>query len=94
MHLAAQLNQESITEGTIMDLRGESNVHFTDKLKCLVSKVNSELNDNINVKNPNSDHEMRSHMGQMKELFGCKDVTNEIKMMIYLATPMNTVGWG
>jgi hypothetical protein len=50
MHVLAKLNQEPTPDGTRIDVKGGAHIHFTIKFKYIGSKVNSELNDNLNVK--------------------------------------------
>jgi hypothetical protein len=59
---------------------GGSHIHFTTKFKYLGSKITSKLSDNLYVK-PRIAIE-NSQMGEMKELFRCKDISRRTKKFL------------
>jgi hypothetical protein len=92
MHVPPKLNQEPIPEGTRIELREGAHIHSTTKFKYLGSKVASKMGDNLDVKTRIAI--ANSQMGQMKELFRCKDISRRTKKFLYQAKPLSTVLWG
>jgi hypothetical protein len=92
MHVPGKLNQEPIPEGTRLELREGAHIHFTTTFKYTGSKVTSKLSENLDVKTRIAI--ANSQMGQMQELFRCKDIPIRTKKFLYQAIPLSTVIWG
>jgi hypothetical protein len=91
MHVPEKLNQQTIPEGTRIQLRVGRHILFTTKIKYLGSKVTSNLSDSLDFKTCIAITNLQ--MGQMKELFRCKDISRRTKKFIYQAIPLITVLW-
>jgi hypothetical protein len=75
MQVPAKLNQEHIPEGTRIKLRESAHIHFTTKFKYIGSKENNKMSDNLDVKTRIAIANLQ--MGQMKEFFRCKNISQE-----------------
>jgi hypothetical protein len=89
MHVPAKLNQETIPEGTRIELRGGAHIHFTTKFKYIGSKVNSKLSDNLDFKTCIAIVNLQ--MGHTKELFRYKDISRRTKKFICQAILLSTL---
>jgi hypothetical protein len=69
-----------------------SHIHFKTKFKYLGSKVTYKRSDTLDVKTHIAI--ANSQMGQMKELFRCKDTSRRTKKFLYQVMQLSTVLWG
>ena len=92
MHIPAKLNDEPVKEGTKIQINEYEYIQYITKFKYLGSKITASLADELDIKSRIA--AASSQVYKMRHLFGSNQVSLQVKKMMYLAIPLNTVLWG
>ena len=92
MHIPARLNEEPTKDGTTINISDNEHINFTTKFKYLGSKITSNLSDELDINTRIAT--ASNQVYKMRHLFSSNEVSLRVKVMMYIAIPLNTVLWG
>jgi hypothetical protein len=92
LHTPKKLDEAPVPSGEEVNMNNGAYFHFTNSTKYLGSIVTSCLRDSADITARTS--KAYGTIGALKQFFIGREVPLDIKLMLYLAIPLNTVTWG